>query len=395
MVSVPSAEAFIESFPNQLPKIEGKPTYDKLKHAKSLLKQNAASVPSNRGGGTNGYLALTLSDAAYAAINPTAFVVPVYPGASPVIPDAATGPIIARLVQIHSEALREWREYINVNAALKNQLTGCIDPVYLRSQRNRNTGFANVSLRDLLAYCITTYGKISPADLAVNEAAIKLPWNADTPFELVIDQIEDCQEFADDGNQPFTDPQLLNTAYTLVFNTGSYFDECKTWNNKPAQDKNWDNFKTHFLAAQEMLRMQQATSAQQGFHGANSANGIQHNGISQEMYEDTANALANLAEATATDRKALENLTNTIANLTQQVSLKDREIQKLKDQLTKTGARNKREIPERTDNGSYCWSHGYKVHAKHDSANCRFQKTGHKKEATRTNNLGGSQDGKP
>jgi hypothetical protein len=395
MVSVPSAEAFIESFPNQLPKIEGQPTYDKLKHAKSLLKQNAATVPSNRGGGDNGYLALTMSDEAYTAISATAFDLPEYPGASPDIPDGATGPVIARLVQTHNESLREWREFINVNAALKKQLTGCIDPVYLRSQRNRNTGFANVELRTLITYCITTYGKISPADLAVNEAAIKQPWDSATPFELIIDQIEDCQEFAEDGNQPFTDRQVNNTAYTLVFNTGSYFDECKTWNAKPANDKTWDNFKLHFLAAQEMLRMQQATSQQAGFHNANHANGIQHNGISQEMYEDTANALANLAEATATNRKALENLTNTIANLTQQVSLKDKEIQKLKDQLTKTGARNKRDIPERTDNGSYCWSHGYKVHAKHDSSNCRFQKTGHKKEATRTNNLGGSQDGKP
>ena len=162
MVSVPSPQTFIENFPNSLQKIEGKPTYNKLKLAKSLLKQNAASVPSNQGGALNGYLGIVLSDTAYAAISATPFDLPDHPGVTPIIPNGATGPIIAQIVQEHTELLREYREYVNVSSALKKQFTGSINPVYLRARQDRNTGFANIVLRDLITYCVTTFGKISP-----------------------------------------------------------------------------------------------------------------------------------------------------------------------------------------------------------------------------------------
>jgi len=375
MASVPSTDAIIESFPNQLPTIKGKPTYAHLRLARSLLKQNAASIPTNRGGGNNGYLGLILSAPAYLLVAPEAFDAPNWPGPTADIPAGATGPNIAHLVETHKEALREWREYNNVSAALKKQFIGSLDQVYIRARKDSNTGFANITLRDLLAYCMATYGKISPADIAHNEMQIRAPWNADTPFELMIEQIEDAQEYAEDARQPFTAPQILNTAYNLVYNTGSYFDECKTWNAKANADKTWDNFKAHFLEAQDNLRMQQTTSQRAGFHGANAME--QNNqGITQQIFEETSEALANLATATASDRKALETLTSTVANLTQQLSAKDVEIKKLKDQLSSKRNKPTTETPtKRTDQGSYCWSHGYLVMKNHNSSNCRFPKT--------------------
>jgi hypothetical protein len=47
-----------------------------------------------------------------------------------------------------------------------------------------------------------------------------------------------------------------------------------------------------------------------------------------------------------------------------------------------------------TDEGSYCWSHGYLVTRNHASANCNFPKDGHQKTATQINNMGGNQQGK-
>ena len=395
MSPAPSADDIIASFPNSLPKIDGQPNYDRLRLAKSLLKQNAAAIPTNRGGGQHGYLGLVLTDAAYANISQTPFVAPVFPGATPQIPAGATGPVIANLVESHKEELRDWREFVNVSTALKKQFINCIEPIYLRAKIDRNTGFSNITLRDLIAYCISTYGKIAPADIANNESTICKAWDSDTPFELLIEQIEDCQEFADNAGQPFSDAQILTNAYNLVYNTGAYFDECKTWNAKPAVQKTWDNFKAHFLLAQDQLRMQQATSKRSGFHGANYVMDKHQNTITQQIYEETAEALANLATATASDRKAMETLTNTVATLTQQLSAKDAEIKKLKEQLANKRKKETAAKPEPTDNGSYCWSHGYCVAANHTSCTCRFPKPGHKKEATRDNNMGGSQAGKP
>ena len=47
------------------------------------------------------------------------------------------------------------------------------------------------------------------------------------------------------------------------------------------------------------------------------------------------------------------------------------------------------------DEGGYCWSHGYLVNKGHTCENCHYPKPGHQTTATRTNNMGGSQHGKP
>ena len=46
------------------------------------------------------------------------------------------------------------------------------------------------------------------------------------------------------------------------------------------------------------------------------------------------------------------------------------------------------------DLNGYCWTHGYKVHKNHNSANCRSKAPGHQDAATRENPMGGvSSDG--
>jgi hypothetical protein len=89
--------------------------------------------------------------------------------------------------------------------------------------------------------------------------------NPNTPFETVIDQIEESFDFADAGGQLYSSAQVINNVYLLVFDTGMFFDDCKTWNAKAAADKTWVIFKTHFLSAQHILRLTQKISRQAGF----------------------------------------------------------------------------------------------------------------------------------
>jgi hypothetical protein len=51
--------------------------------------------------------------------------------------------------------------------------------------------------------------------------------------------------------------------------------------------------------------------------------------------------------------------------------------------------------PRIINNATYCWTHGYRVNATHNSKTCTRRATGHQEEATRDNNMGGSQAGKP
>lgn len=380
--SVPSPEDFIASFPEQPPKIMGAPSFESLSHMRDILKANAASVHSLLGGGQNGYLGLVVSDEVYATISPTPFIVPGNPGVQPIIPQGTTAAITAIIVRNHEEAQRSWREYNNLHLALKKQIVNALEPLFLRSLKDRNVGFNNVTLRDMLTLLFRNYGQLTPIDLKENNDRMNTAWDPSTPFELLIDQIEESIQIADAGEQPYTQPQILNTAYSLIFNTGLFFDDCKVWNAKPPIDKNWPHFKTHFMEANRQLRMQQRTAQQAGYHAANAA--YYPPSANQQLFDDTAEALANLATAAATDRQAFSQLTNTIAQLTEQIKEKDALIVKLQ----------KAPAGRQRNNANYCWTHGYLVGKSHTSATCKNKAQGHKDDATAKNNMGGNQIGK-
>ena len=118
------------------------------------------------------------------------------------------------------------------------------------------------------------------------------------------------------------------------------------------------------------------------------------------MYEEQSIALANLATATSSDRRALDTLTSTVAKLTADLKTKEMEIKKLKSAKPKPGRPNDNQDTGRSpyvkrNMGSYCWSHGFLVYKTHCSANCKYPNEGHLKEATRADTMGGNQEGKP
>ena len=66
--------------------IAGEPTFTTLHQLLRLLKANACSVPCSLGGGGHGYVEMLVSATAYNILaSGTPFLVPVHPGALPVI----------------------------------------------------------------------------------------------------------------------------------------------------------------------------------------------------------------------------------------------------------------------------------------------------------------------
>jgi hypothetical protein len=74
---------------------------------------------------------------------------------------------------------------------------------------------------------------------------------------------------------------------------------CRRWNEKPAPEKTWTHFKSHFTAAHSRHnQMKGETAAHTGFQSANAA----MTQTEDHMAEATIGALTNMATATATDR---------------------------------------------------------------------------------------------
>jgi predicted RNase H-like nuclease (RuvC/YqgF family) len=124
--------------------------------------------------------------------------------------------------------------------------------------------------------------------------------------------------------------------------------------------------------------------------------------IAQGRYEsmqETAEAIVQLATATASDRGTVATLTTTNAKLANQLEAAHALIAQLKSEIATLKIKIKPvwqgQRPTRaTNNDSYCWSHGYQVAKSHTSATCNARKTGHQETATKVDTMGGVQWGK-
>ena len=224
-------DVVLGAFPHPtLPPIQGRPTYDSLVELRRLLRANAASIPCLLGGGAHGYTALTLSPARYYTLTGHNFNIPANPGVHPVIPVNATQHQITQANRQHKADVKEFQTYTAVQGALKKQILAAIEDIYLSAIKDPILGYANRTTMDMLDHLFNNYAQLTPTELADNMMIhLVKPWDPSTPFETVINQIERCTEFADDGGAPIPAQIILNTAYTLVFNSGAYFDDIRDW----------------------------------------------------------------------------------------------------------------------------------------------------------------------
>jgi hypothetical protein len=204
-------------------------------------------------------------------------------------------------------------------------------------------------------------------------------------------QIQDCADYFEAGGVLIGHPQKINIGYAKIFETGHFVSACHRCNEKHHIEKTWTQFKSHFAAAhRQHKQMQGESAATAGYHSANSAVGQ----TEDKLAEATIGALANLATATAADRGVVATLTEANARLVKQLEDNSTELRELKALI-------KKEIVEKCGQQSfnpspnnYFWTHGYKVGNTHTSLTCKLPKLGHKREATRADNMGGSQANK-
>jgi predicted RNase H-like nuclease (RuvC/YqgF family) len=108
--------------------------------------------------------------------------------------------------------------------------------------------------------------------------------------------------------------------------------------------------------------------------------------------QDTAEAIAQLATATASYRGTVATLTTTNAKLATQLEAAHALITQLKNEIATLKskikpARQGQRLVKTTNNDSYCWSHGYQVAKSHTSATCNMKNSGHQDVATKGNTI--------
>lgn len=368
------------------------PTYQYLTELNTYLNSCSASVHSNGGCGTLGYLVLTAPAAVYALQSATAFPPPVNPGATLTLPDPPpTAVAIGEMTRAHTEDSRCFREYHNVDKACKKVITKLVPEVYYRTLKNRYTGYNNVTALNILNHLWIEYGTLTEEMVQDNDRKLRSQISGETHFEELLMQIEDAQEVVAIQN-PYTAEQIISIAFTLVQQTGYYDQGCREWKRKATNDKTWDNFKLHFAREFKETRDVQQNTRTNRF-AANAIAMEQANAaMITELTQDHTAALANLATATSADRGAMATLTKTNATLTATIISIQAKLTKALEEISRLKSNtppDRRNTQVALDPVGYCWSHGYKVKLGHNSQTCTTKKNGHKEGATRADTMGG------
>jgi hypothetical protein len=278
-----------------------------------------------------------------------------------------------------------------VQQALKKQIISVFEPIYLDVLNDNMVGFANISSRDMLDHLFGTYGNITAVDLEINFDHMCRAWDPQQPVESLFKKIQDCADYSEAGGVLIGHPQQINVGYVKLFATGHFMSACRRWNEKHLIKKTWTQFKAHFDAARRQNKhMQGESAATAGYHSANASVGQNED----QLAEATIEALSNLATASAADRGAVAALTQANSRLAKQLEDNSKELRELKalikkERVEKRGKRSFNPYPN-----NYCWTHGYTVGNTHKSSSFNLPKRGHKREATRVNNMGGSQANK-
>ena len=366
-----------------LTKIHDEPTYFHLKELKNELKTNATSVTTDLGGGDHGHLGLILTPAEYAAISAHAYVRPVHPGVL-VIPPGTAQHEVTRLREEHKEQIRLFRETVDVEKALIKQLVAAIEPKYIKNLRNTDSNAINIPLHDVFTHLFTRYGNVNADTLMEIEEKVKtMEYNLVEPLVTVFNEIEELTRLGAAANNPFSDMQQVQLGLRIIKSTNDFEQGIQTWYGRPAAEHTWQNFKTHFEEARELLRKIRGVDMQ------NST--FQHaNIVAEEVRNDIARSEQTILQALslqATQHQENEQANVATTNTSEATQLAILQLLKeIKVDMAKKNTQN----PNKTRPKHYCWSHG---RCGHKSSDCKNKKEGHQENATFANKLNGSTKG--
>ena len=388
--------------------IVGEPTHEGIRLLEKQINKNLAAIPSNLGCGTKGFLWISTSATVYATISSVTFTPPANPGSTPsttALTAAGSAKDIAAVHANHDLNVKLYEEYMAADRLSVKLITNAVEDIFTASLANEYTGYAGVTTKELFKHLNDEYSDIDDAQLSANLVTIGAPYDPNTPIETLWTQISDAVAFAEAGSSKFSPEQILNAAVTAVSASGVFIDDVKDWRKQAAIDKTYAKFKPFFSKAHREWRKTLRATAGGHFPRANSApERFHYPSNSPTASTELSESIANLATATAADRATVATLTDTVAKLSAELASAQAKLisvllenQKLLKLVSGRGSRTSGG-ESKTSGGEaqgpwsgptihYCHTHG--LQCPHPSFKCPEPATGHIKNATKKDTMGG------
>jgi hypothetical protein len=306
--------------------IIGEPTYKSLELTHNQCIRNATTIDSRLGGGGHGHAGLIEFPDVYLLRTGNHFNRPAYPGDSPHYALGADPQQREATLLLWHNSTRVYQTCQRIEKILLSMLENAIDATFLTGIHDPAHGFGARSIIDVFQYLFATYGQIGPDELLANQQKLTNPVDPNQPIAILFRQIEDCQKFAAAGNVAITPAQVLKAAETLILQTGKYTSAYREWIGLDPAAKTYQNFKTRMTREYQLQNQMTSTARDAGYH-ANAA-------INDNDETSLASAAQDFAAASAADRAAFEQLTNTNGDLTSQMANMAVQNQQLQQQMS-------------------------------------------------------------
>ena len=168
-----NANQILAVFPHLvLTKIIGKPNFASITPQQSKHNGNLASIKSNLGDGLTGLTFLSTKPDIFKTIHPNTFVIPTNLGPAPDPAVIAAASMVTKIADSYKAYALEsaiYAEYVTAEHISVKLALDSMSKLYFKSLKNTYTGYAGVTLRQLLYHLVTTYAEIDQFDLEKNQ----------------------------------------------------------------------------------------------------------------------------------------------------------------------------------------------------------------------------------
>ena len=304
----------------ELSRIHGEPTTANLITLQREIRANAITVHTTLGGGHHGHLGLVCPAATYSTI----------PNTEPYARPNAPGPLtigqnltqyqIAQAREQHAERTRLFREILAVERTIIQQIVAALDAKYLKALRDSVTNKITRTIPEILEHLFNAYGHVTPSELyELKHKVENMQFSPTEPVDTLITEIDDLADIADLAGSSLTDRQRVDIGYIVLQRSKPFKNSLRDWNARPANQRTYANFKTHFRDAQIALRKTGEITVEEGLNHAEVVNMVTE-GVRAAFAENTTVEVANNMDETAELRKQVDDMRALIEqmNATQQ-----------------------------------------------------------------------------
>ena len=92
----------------------------------------------------------------------------------------------------HAAATCLFQQYDATDRALKQQLLGAVDNMFISALADPHVGYANTTTLQILTHLYATYAQITDCDLEDNKETMAAAYDVNLPIETLFKRIEEC-----------------------------------------------------------------------------------------------------------------------------------------------------------------------------------------------------------